>query len=131
MQPHDPVRYSSILILAFMDIFNQVRPVLEKSVDEQIEDAVFNYDFAPRSVIKYKYTIQLLTKYPRYYKNHTKNQKKWRTRASIPLPLEIKKLNDNSCKSSALPYTRFQYYFFLNFELDPLERQLEESFLSS
>ena len=46
-RPHDPVRYNSILdSLGYsfsMDICNQMRPILEKSIHE-LEDAVVNYD---------------------------------------------------------------------------------------
>ena len=60
-RPHDPVRYNSILdTLGYsfsMDICNQMRPILEKSIHE-LEDAVVNYD-KDNSTTKEKKQIML------------------------------------------------------------------------
>ena len=60
-RPHDPVRYNSILDgLGYsfsMDICNQMRPILEKSIHE-LEDAVVNYD-KDNSTAKEKKQIML------------------------------------------------------------------------
>ena len=99
-----------------MDICNQMRPIVMKKT--------FKKDFFTTISNKYKYSIQIIIKYiyPDTTKTIHKNKKTkkiWRTRASIPLPLEIKKLMTTYANQALYHILIFIDKCF-KIELDPL-----------